>query len=48
VKALNVAFEWAKENDVPPSEVTVLQRLHEKAFFMKNDRLYQTKITNSF
>jgi hypothetical protein len=48
VKALNVALEWAKENDVPPSEVTVLQRLHEKAFFMKNDRLYQTKITNFF
>jgi hypothetical protein len=41
VKALNVALEWAKENDVLPSEVPVLQRLHEKA-------LYQTKITNSF
>lgn len=48
VKSFNVCMRWAEENDIPLSDVLVLQRLKEIAFMMNQRRVKQTKITIFF
>ena len=47
-KSFNLCLKWAEENDIPLSDILVLQRLKEMAFMNNQRCVKQTKITNYF
>lgn len=48
VKSLNLALQWATENDIPLMDIMTLQKLKEIAFEKQQRICHQTKITNFF
>ncbi|KAJ8971435.1 hypothetical protein NQ314_000691, partial [Rhamnusium bicolor] len=48
IKSFNISLQWAVENDVPLSDIMMLQKLKEMAFEKHQRKIHQAKITNFF
>ncbi|KAJ8967551.1 hypothetical protein NQ314_002866 [Rhamnusium bicolor] len=48
IKSFNISLQWAVENDLPLSDIMMLQKLKEMAFEKHQRKIHQAKITNFF